>query len=222
MLVLAIGAIHHWASNNFYLTRIQMLFVCFLAFLLALAAFLVGLFEGEKQNPLPSYIIFHAPCLHSSLAKIVPLLLMTLTFSHICCSDKPFVGASVGYFSFLFLLAGRALTVRYTAQFSFKLHIFLFVFGFVLFLVVLHHLHLHYGIITLFVQVLLSPPIVVYSPRVRPVYVHDAHADCGKNVRCVKCPVYFCLSFVSIHLTLCNCLFFLLYFCYRHVCTITG
>lgn len=26
-------------------------------------------------------------------------------------SDKPFVGASVGYFSFLFLLAGRALTV---------------------------------------------------------------------------------------------------------------
>ncbi|KAE8036931.1 hypothetical protein FH972_009562 [Carpinus fangiana] len=99
MLVLAIGAIHHWASNNFYLTRIQMLFVCFLAFLLALAAFLVGLFE-----------------------------------------DKPFVGASVGYFSFLFLLAGRALTV------------------------------------------LLSPPIVVYSPRVLPVYVYDAHADCGKNV----------------------------------------
>jgi hypothetical protein len=129
MLVLAIGAIHHWASNNFYLTRIQMLFVCFVAFLLALAAFLVGLFEGEKQNPLPSYIIFHAPCLPSSLAKIVPLLHMTLTFSYICCSDKPFVGASVGYFSFLFLLAGRALTVSYIALFSFKLHIFLFVFG---------------------------------------------------------------------------------------------
>jgi hypothetical protein len=129
MLVLAIGAIHHWASNNFYLTRIQMLFVCFLAFLLALAAFLVGLFEGEKQNPLPSYVIFHAPYLHSSLAKIVPVLLMTLTFSHICCSDKPFVGASVGYFSFLFLLAGRALTVSYITLFSFKLHIFLFVFG---------------------------------------------------------------------------------------------
>ncbi|MBA0582735.1 hypothetical protein Gorai_024869 [Gossypium raimondii] len=54
--------------------------------------------------------------------------------------DKPFIGASVGYFSFLFLLAGRALTV------------------------------------------LLSPPIVVYSPRVLPVYVYDAHADCGKNV----------------------------------------
>ncbi|CAL8998357.1 unnamed protein product [Prunus brigantina] len=29
---------------------------------------------------------------------------------------------------------------------------------------------------------LLSPPIVVYSPRVLPVYVYDAHADCGKNV----------------------------------------
>ncbi|XP_027346143.1 calpain-type cysteine protease DEK1 [Abrus precatorius] len=99
LMVLAIGAIHHWASNNFYLSRTQMIFVCFLAFLLALAAFLVGWFE-----------------------------------------DKPFVGASVGYFSFLFLLAGRALTV------------------------------------------LLSNPIVVYSPRVLPVYVYDAHADCGKNV----------------------------------------
>nr|GMD14906.1 calpain-type cysteine protease DEK1 [Ipomoea batatas] len=99
LLVLAIGVIHYWASNNFYLTRVQMLVVCFLAFLLALAAFLVGRFQ-----------------------------------------DKAFVGASVGYFSFLFLLAGRALTV------------------------------------------LLSPPIVVYSPRVLPVYVYDAHADCGKNV----------------------------------------
>lgn len=99
LIVLAIAVIHHWASNNFYLTRTQMFFVCFIAFLLGLAAFLVGLFR-----------------------------------------DKPFVGASVGYFSFLFLLAGRALTV------------------------------------------LLSPPIVVYSPRVLPVYVYDAHADCGKNV----------------------------------------
>ncbi|KAL6195012.1 hypothetical protein ACLB2K_030634 [Fragaria x ananassa] len=99
MIVLAIGAIHHWASNNFYLTRTQTFFVCFLAFLLALAALIVGWFE-----------------------------------------DKPFVGASVGYFLFLFLLAGRALTV------------------------------------------LLSPPIVVYSPRVLPVYVYDAHADCAKNV----------------------------------------
>ncbi|KAK9274194.1 hypothetical protein L1049_019008 [Liquidambar formosana] len=99
LMALAIGVIHYWASNNFYLTRTQMFFVCFLAFLLALAAFLVGWF-----------------------------------------ADKPFVGASVGYFSFLFLLAGRALTV------------------------------------------LLSPPIVVYSPRVLPVYVYDAHADCGKNV----------------------------------------
>ncbi|KAJ3692452.1 hypothetical protein LUZ60_012802 [Juncus effusus] len=99
LLVFAIGVIHFWASNNFYLTRTQMSVVCFLAFLLALAAFLLGFFEG-----------------------------------------KPFVGASVGYFSFLFLLTGRALTV------------------------------------------LLSPPIVVYSPRVLPVYVYDAHADCAKNV----------------------------------------
>ncbi|PHT26975.1 Calpain-type cysteine protease DEK1 [Capsicum baccatum] len=85
LLVLAIGVIHYWASNNFYLTRIQMLLVCFLTFLFALAAFLVGWFQ-----------------------------------------DKAFVGSSVGYFSFLFLVAGRALTV------------------------------------------LLSPPIVVYSPRVLP------------------------------------------------------
>ncbi|OVA06359.1 Peptidase C2 [Macleaya cordata] len=99
LIVLAIGVIHYWAANNFYLTRAQMFLVCFLAFLLALAAFLLGLLEG-----------------------------------------KPFVGASVGYFSFLFLLAGRALSV------------------------------------------LLSPPIVVYSPRVLPVYVYDAHADCAKNV----------------------------------------
>nr|XP_009403924.1 PREDICTED: calpain-type cysteine protease ADL1 isoform X1 [Musa acuminata subsp. malaccensis] len=99
LILLAIAVIHYWASNNFFLTRTQMLFVCFLVFLLALAAFILGLFEG-----------------------------------------KPFVGASVGYFSFLFLLAGRALTV------------------------------------------LLSPPIVVYSPRVLPVYIYDAHADCAKNV----------------------------------------
>lgn len=99
LIVLAIGVIHHWASNNFYLTRTQMFIVCLLAFLLGLAAFCVGWFQG-----------------------------------------KPFVGASVGYFTFLFLIAGRALTV------------------------------------------LLSPPIVVYSPRVLPVYVYDAHADCAKNV----------------------------------------
>lgn len=48
-MVLAIGVIHHWASNNFYLTRTQMFFVCFLAFLLALAAFLVGWFEGDYR-----------------------------------------------------------------------------------------------------------------------------------------------------------------------------
>lgn len=50
MVVLAIGSVHHWASNNFYLTRTQMFLVCFLAFLLALAAFLVGWFEGEIRN----------------------------------------------------------------------------------------------------------------------------------------------------------------------------
>lgn len=47
LLILAIGVIHYWASNNFYLTRLQTLFVCFVAFLLALAAFLVGWFQGS-------------------------------------------------------------------------------------------------------------------------------------------------------------------------------
>jgi hypothetical protein len=99
LMVVTIGVIHLWASNNFYLTRKQTSFVCFLALLLGLAAFLLGWHQ-----------------------------------------DKAFAGASVGYFTFLSLLAGRALAV------------------------------------------LLSPPIVVYSPRVLPVYVYDAHADCGKNV----------------------------------------
>ena len=51
LLVLAIGVIHYWATNNFYLTRAQMLFVCFLAFLLALAAFIVGWFQGKDSFP---------------------------------------------------------------------------------------------------------------------------------------------------------------------------
>lgn len=50
LVVLALAVVHYWASNNFYLTRIQMFFVCFLAFLLALAAFLVGFFEGDRKK----------------------------------------------------------------------------------------------------------------------------------------------------------------------------
>jgi len=46
-LVFVIGVIHYWTSNNFYLTRTQMLLVCSIAFLLALAAFLMGLFHGD-------------------------------------------------------------------------------------------------------------------------------------------------------------------------------
>lgn len=48
LLVLAIGVVQYWATNNFYLTRAQMFSVCFLAFLLALAAFLVGWFHGKS------------------------------------------------------------------------------------------------------------------------------------------------------------------------------
>lgn len=99
LVVLTIAVIHHWASHNFYLTRMEVLFVCLAALVLALAAFLIGLL-----------------------------------------ADEPFVGASVGYFAFLGVLAGRSFTV------------------------------------------LLSPAVVVYSPRVLPVYVYDAHADSAKNV----------------------------------------
>uniref|UniRef100_A0A0D3BN76 Calpain catalytic domain-containing protein n=1 Tax=Brassica oleracea var. oleracea TaxID=109376 RepID=A0A0D3BN76_BRAOL len=106
LIVVAIGVIHLWASNNFYLTRKQTSSVCFLPFLLGLVAFLVGWFQ-----------------------------------------DKAFAGASVGYFTFLFLLAGRALAVS-----SFNL------------------------------PQRVQRNCVVYSPRVLPVYVYDAHADCGKNV----------------------------------------
>lgn len=49
---------------------------------------------------------------------------------------------------------------------------------------------------TVSLQVLLSPPIVVYSPRVLPVYVYDAHADCGKNVRFVW--IFHVFFFVSL------------------------
>ena len=47
-------------------------------------------------------------------------------------------------------------------------------------------------------QVLLSPPIVVYSPRVLPVYVYDAHADCGKDVRFVICSLLFFHLFMDL------------------------
>lgn len=104
LMVLAIGAIHHWASNNFYLSRIQMVFVCFLAFLLALAAFLVGRFEGA------SYVYFISFNMFIFIRKWLIDYCCIIAF---CFSGKPFVGASVGYFLFLSLLAGRALTVSY-------------------------------------------------------------------------------------------------------------
>lgn len=82
LIVLAIGAIRHWASNNFYLTRTQMFFVCFLAFLLALAAFLVGWFEGEDEICYPKYFTWDFSfevCLNYMATH--PLLLLTLPFS---------------------------------------------------------------------------------------------------------------------------------------------
>jgi hypothetical protein len=42
----------------------------------------------------------------------------------------------------------------------------------------------------------MSPPIIVYSPRILPVYVYDAHADSAKNVRYKYIPVLLCLFLV--------------------------
>lgn len=76
-----------------------MLFVCFLAFLLALAAFFVGWVQGKN-------VFF--------LVDLNQILLLFLSNqSYVPFPEKAFVGASVGYFSFLFLLAGRALTVSF-------------------------------------------------------------------------------------------------------------
>lgn len=110
LVVLAIGAIHHWASNNFYLTRTQTIFVCFLAFLLALAAFVVGWLGGKiKFLALPILFFFY--------------IIFFFSGNHVtnfiaAFADRAFVGASVGYFSFLFLLAGRALTVSLVLHIS--------------------------------------------------------------------------------------------------------
>lgn len=51
--------------------------------------------------------------------ELINVLLVTnnIMFCLLYIPDKPFVGASVGYFTFLFLLAGRALTVSYNKLF---------------------------------------------------------------------------------------------------------
>lgn len=51
--------------------------------------------------------------------ELINVLLVTnnIMFCLLYFPDKPFVGASVGYFTFLFLLAGRALTVSYNKLF---------------------------------------------------------------------------------------------------------
>lgn len=46
LLVLTIVVIHHWASHNFYLTRVEMVLVSLATLVLALAAFAVGLIAG--------------------------------------------------------------------------------------------------------------------------------------------------------------------------------
>ena len=93
-------------------------------------------------------------------------------------AGKPFVGASIGYFSFIFLLTGRALTVSFGTCYD--------NFGYRLLVRICAHYNVAFSSNSEWVcpsQVLLSPPIVVYSPRVLPVYVYDAHADSAKNVR---------------------------------------
>lgn len=83
-----------------------MFVVCFLAFLLALAAFVVGWIGGKDKIVYLLHSIFPVSILRHNTS-----LVATEFTNFIVLSDKPFVGASVGYFSFLALVAGRALTV---------------------------------------------------------------------------------------------------------------
>lgn len=117
-----IATIHPW-----------MVGAAFLLFLLLLVSAISVIHYWSSHN-------FYLTRAEMFLVCLAAIVLALAAFLVGLLANEPFVGASVGYFSFLFLLAGRALTV------------------------------------------LLSPPVVVYSPRVLPVYVYDAHADSAKNV----------------------------------------
>jgi hypothetical protein len=108
--------------------------VAFLLFLLLVVLTIGVIHHWASHNFYLTRIEVFLVCLAAFVLALAAFLVGLL-------AGEPFVGASVGYFAFLALLAGRSLTV------------------------------------------LLSPAVVVYSPRVLPVYVYDAHADSAKNVR---------------------------------------
>ncbi|KAM3321457.1 calpain-type cysteine protease ADL1 [Capsicum chacoense] len=132
LLVLAIGVIHYWVSNNFYLTRIQMLLVCFLAFLLDLAAFLVGWFQGPsftsyssllpKGVALPVFVYdAHADCGKNVSAAFLVLYGIALAIEGwgVVASLQiypPFAGAAVSAITlvvaFVFAVSRPSLTLE--------------------------------------------------------------------------------------------------------------
>lgn len=113
------------------------------------------------------------------------------------------------FYSFFFLLDGHWRWVIYSNLHPYRLHVTEFcLFKCILFI-------LFWGFIPLFFsfQVLLSNPIVVYSPRVLPVYVYDAHADCGKNVRFT----HMLLSLIVIAFEYVYCFFLLILYFNRFI-----
>jgi len=128
-LVLLLGAI----SAVIATINPWMVGVAFLLFLLLVVLTIGVIHHWASHNFYLTRIEVFLVCLAAFVLALAAFLVGLL-------AGEPFVGASVGYFAFLALLAGRSLTV------------------------------------------LLSPAVVVYSPRVLPVYVYDAHADSAKNV----------------------------------------
>ncbi|VFQ97495.1 unnamed protein product [Cuscuta campestris] len=84
LLVLAINAIHYWASNNFYLKRVQMLVVCFLAFLVALAAFLVGWFQAIEGWGVVASLKIYPPSAGAAVSAITLVVAFGFALSRPC------------------------------------------------------------------------------------------------------------------------------------------
>ncbi|THU49490.1 hypothetical protein C4D60_Mb06t10110 [Musa balbisiana] len=88
LILLAIAVIHYWASNNFFLTRTQMLFVCFLVFLLALAAFILGLFEATEGWGVIASLKIYPPFAGAAVSAITLVVAFGFAVSRSCLTCK--------------------------------------------------------------------------------------------------------------------------------------
>jgi len=119
--------------NNFYLTEHRCsLFVFLLLFWLWQHFLLDGLKVKNRIHYHP--LLFCYPHIVIVFLQKIMMLLMTFLFD-LFCSDKSFVGASVGYFCFCFFLLEEHDCELHWSNFI-QTWIFMFVFNFVLFLVV--------------------------------------------------------------------------------------